>query len=350
MKNPFRTTSIGDIQKRTGDISRLATAEVFERLEGAGRGSRVARLSVPGGFDIEILPDRGMDLGAVSWRGVPVAWVSAAGVSAPALLDPGSNGWRRSFGGGLLATCGFDQFGEESRGTASILPLHGRANTLISSQFHVWSSEIEGDWSVGASGQTRQSTAFGEDLRLTRLISTALADSTIRIADVVTNDGQSEWPHMILYHLNFGWPFLSEGSTIAVTYLLDGELSVIDQPTPRDVAATSGLTSWQSITAPVDSYPEQVFHCKFPAGAHVTVAISNPLEATQVSVRFSADQLPHLYLWKMLQNGVYVVGVEPANCAGILGQLSLKNAGMLPSIESRGSRSYDISVAINELS
>ena len=97
----LRDMPIDRLRQHAGDIRQLVTAELFERLEGQGRGSRVARLAVPGGFDIEVLPDRGMDLGAVSWRGIPVAWISAAGPSAPDVLDPGSQGWLRAFRGGL---------------------------------------------------------------------------------------------------------------------------------------------------------------------------------------------------------------------------------------------------------
>jgi len=340
---------IDRLRQHAGDIRQLVTAELFERLEGQGRGSRVARLAVPGGFDIEVLPDRGMDLGAVSWRGIPVAWISAAGPSAPDVLDPGSQGWLRAFRGGLLVTCGFDQFGAESVGESSVLPLHGRAHTLISSQFATWSKQVEDDWQVGARGQTRQATAFAENLRLTRSISTSLYTPEIRLTDIVTNDGHSKWPHMMLYHMNFGWPIISAGTTLSVGYLLNGEWTELNEPSPRDEAAAAGKLTWRMITEPAPTFPEQVFRFDFPAGAEVIVKINSPDVSLEVSVRFSASELHHLYVWKILQDGVNVIALEPANSPGIAGQESLRSNGLLPYIAPGESRNYGMTIAVREI-
>ena len=87
--------SLEALKAKVGDLRRLARAETMERSEGPGRGSRVARISMMGGLDLELLPDRGMDIGATSWQGTPLAWVSPADAASPALLDPGSEGWRK---------------------------------------------------------------------------------------------------------------------------------------------------------------------------------------------------------------------------------------------------------------
>jgi len=39
-------------------------------------GERVLALRLAGGLALDVLPDRGLDLGATWWAGVPVAWLS----------------------------------------------------------------------------------------------------------------------------------------------------------------------------------------------------------------------------------------------------------------------------------
>ena len=295
--------TLEQLRTRVGDFRRLAQAEVFERTEGAGRGSRMARLSMIGGLDLELLPDRGMDIGAASWRGTPLAWLPPSGPSAPGLLDPGSEGWRRSFGGGLLVTCGLDQFGVESADGVDTLPMHGRAHRLPASGFHAWSRQDGEDWQVGAAGQTRQSTAFDENLTLSRSVVTSLRDSALRIRDRVTNDGHTPWPHMILYHFNFGWPLICDGTTVSMVYERQGRRFDGPSPEPRDEAAARGMSGWNRIDHPPGHGPEQVFRFAFPAGATVHVTVSSPRGSLAATLSFDSDQLPYLYLWKWLGPG-----------------------------------------------
>jgi hypothetical protein len=57
---------------------------------------------------------------------VPLAWVSPTGVVAPHFRELQGEGWLRSFGGGLLVTCGLQNVGEPSERGGEELGLHGR--------------------------------------------------------------------------------------------------------------------------------------------------------------------------------------------------------------------------------
>ena len=46
-----------------------------------------------------------------NFQGLPLAWRSPAGDVHPSYYEPEGFGWLRSFAGGLLTTCGLDQFG-----------------------------------------------------------------------------------------------------------------------------------------------------------------------------------------------------------------------------------------------
>lgn len=340
--------SLEELQSSVGDLRRLARAETMERTEGPGRGSRATRLAMMGGLDLELLPDRGMDIGAASWQGTPLAWLSPADAVSPAQLDPGSEGWRRSFGGGLLVTCGLDQFGVESTDGASILPMHGRANRLPATGFHTWSRAAGDGWEIGASGETRQATAFDENLRLTRAVSTSLRDRSLRISDAVTNDGHVAWPHMMLYHFNFGWPLIAEGTRISVSYELDGSRVECTTPEPRDDDARRGLDTWDRVDHPADG-PEQVFQLSFPLGAEVSVRIDSRRAGLSATLRFNSSELPVLYLWKWLRPGANVLGVEPANCAGIHGRARLRAEGGLPMLSPGKTQTYGLQLDVQPL-
>src|SRR5439155_19266786 len=63
-----------------------------------------------------------------------------------------------------------------------------------------------------AEGEVRQAAIFGEHLRLRRRVEAYLGCNTIRLVDTITNFGFDRTPHMLLYHVNLGWPLVDEGA------------------------------------------------------------------------------------------------------------------------------------------
>jgi hypothetical protein len=100
-------------------------------------------------------------------------------------------------------------------------PLHGRISSqraTISGYGIDWDKDVPVIW---AEGVVRQSAVFGENLVLRRRIEIEVFGSTIRISDVTENRGFRPTPHAILYHVNFGYPFLDE--TIQISGNLDAD-------------------------------------------------------------------------------------------------------------------------------
>ena len=60
----------------------------------------------------------------------------------------------------------------------------------------------------------RQAAVFGENLHLHRRIEAEVGTDEIRISDRVVNHGFSDTPHMLLYHLNVGYPLLDGGCAL----------------------------------------------------------------------------------------------------------------------------------------
>jgi hypothetical protein len=78
---------------------------------GAGRGPRIAWFNTGSGLRFKIVIDRAMDIADAFYNEHSLAWISHAGTSnAQPLADKGID-WLRTFGGGLMVTCGLSHVG-----------------------------------------------------------------------------------------------------------------------------------------------------------------------------------------------------------------------------------------------
>src|SRR3712207_6699745 len=71
-----------ELCRRIGRLGQMAGIEPFVFDEGPARGVRALRFRTGGSLSFDVLCDRGMDLGAAEYRGVPLAWLSPTGVVA----------------------------------------------------------------------------------------------------------------------------------------------------------------------------------------------------------------------------------------------------------------------------
>ena len=117
-----------ELRRRVGWLGQVAGIEPFVFDDGPARGVRALRFRA-GGLSFDVLADRGMDIGLFEYRGVPLAWLSRTGVASPAFYEPAGEGWLRSFGGGLLVTCGLTNVGPPGRRGGEELGLRGRSRT-----------------------------------------------------------------------------------------------------------------------------------------------------------------------------------------------------------------------------
>lgn len=320
---------------RVGRIDQLAGIRLVEALEGKARGCRLLDVWTGSGLRFQVNADRALDLTFCEFQGIPVAWCSPAGEVHPSFYEPEGFGWLRSFTGGLLTTCGLDQFGVPSEDEGQSFGLHGRiSNTPADSlsQRSYWDGET---YRLEISAVIRQAALFRENLVLRRKITTSLGASRIQIEDTVTNEGFEATPHMILYHFNLGFPLVSEYSHLQLN---------TQETLPRDEEALRGLAEWDRFQPPTPGYREQVFiHRPIPdPSGKATVAFHNPRLGLCVRWQYSTASLPYLMEWKMMGMGAYVVGVEPANCNGLGGRAATRMKGELPILQPGESRTYQI--------
>lgn len=309
---------------RLGAAAQVAWIDRFVETDGPAQGARRLRLVAGGGIEVDVHPDRALDLGRVSVDGRQLAWISPTGITAPGLADPSGDGWVKTFGGGLLSTIGLDGFGPSGEEDGLLLGTHGRIHAVPA----VVTVAGELDGALVVRGTVRQATAFGEHLRLNREIQMPLGGRSITVVDTVENEGAAPAEWMLLYHVNLGWPLLDEGAVIDA-----GVREVIS----RDEDAAAGLADWNLIGPPEAEAREQVFQ-GVVEGDEGVVSLVNERRGLALDLRFSSETLPWLNVWKLLRSRNYVLGIEPTNTPALGGRAAARAAGILPRLEPGESR------------
>lgn len=334
-----RAWTRAELLQHVGHIDQIAGISALDAVDGLGRGNRLFQVSTGSGLTFRVLADRALDISACHYRGVPLAWASPAGEVHPAYYEAEGLGWLRSFQGGLVVTCGLDQFGSPATDGSESFGIHGRVSNLPASQVNYRTYWAGDDYHLEISGQVRQARLFGENLVLERKISARLGSNTIRLEDTVTNEGFTPQPHMILYHCNLGFPLLGPAATLQ----LETAATVA-----RDAAAELGLAEWRRFQPPTPGYREQVFRHAPLANdqGEAVVRLDNPELDFGFKLRYSAGTLPHLFQWKQMGQGAYVLGLEPANSSAIEGRAVARQRHDLPQLEPGESRGYQLQFEI----
>src|SRR5512140_592636 len=239
------------ILAHVGDLSQIAGIRLMDLRDGAECGVRIADIRTGSGLRFQVSLDRGMDISMAEFKGASLAFRSPNGDVHPHRFEPAGLGWLRGFPGGLMTGCGMTNVGSPCVDEGEALGLHGRLSTLPASAVH-HASRWDGDECIfELSGDLREATPFKENLLLRRTIETRLGGSTITIRDAVRNEGSQAAPLMILYHINAGWPMVSETAKLMLH-------SACTEP--RDSAALPGLAEARVFSAPIPGYSEQVFY------------------------------------------------------------------------------------------
>lgn len=312
-----------ELARRTGAADQMFGVSLLEHVDGPERGVRVLQFRTGSGFAFEVFVDRGMDIGTASLHAIPLGFRSPTGFRNPALVDPDAEdglGWLRGFTG-LVNTCGLDHImgPEEESAEHYGYPyrkrvrhgLHGRA-AYTPARLVGYGVRWEGErGTLWAEGEIRQATMFGENLLLRRRIEAEIGGSTVVQRDSVTNEGFRSTPHALLYHVNVAWPVVDDTARIIAPI----------RNTPF-TAHDPGVTAIGAIeqAGPQSEFMEQVYEHEIAAGPDGLgfAAMVNPGFALPGGgkglgflVEWELASMPAFYEWQNLQEGYYVVGLEP---------------------------------------
>lgn len=266
---------------------------------------------VSGDLAMTVVPTRGMGLWRGSYRGNRLGWDSPItdGPVHPSYVNTlqwGGIGWLDGFDE-LLARCGLEHNGAPYRQGDTIYPLHGKiANTPA----HHVSVRLADDASqaVTIEGQVDEARLFGPRLRMTSRLSFVPGESRLTVRDEFTNLGDQPADLEILYHWNFGPPYLEESGRVRAP-----ARTIV----PRDARAVEGLGQFDTYGAPEPGFREQVYFYELigdEADGRTVAVLHNAAADRAVVLRFSLSQLPCFSVWKNTggaRDG-YVTGLEPA--------------------------------------
>lgn len=185
-------------------------------------------------------------------------------------------------------------------------PLHGRISgqhAMISGYGVDWKSDTPFIW---AEGTVKQSSIFGENLVLRRRICLEIFSGTIRVDDTVENLGFRPCPHAILYHTNFGYPFLDEATQIGGD-IDEGFVSTFngEDKSPRHDF--------------VDYFQKILVISK---GSSATIEVRNDKLAggLRAIISFPLEAMPDFGIWRAFQSGVYALALEPMKRSDLQGE------------------------------
>jgi hypothetical protein len=332
-------------KNKIGNSLQIGGIETSVLDNGAGRGVRIAWINTGSGLRYKVVLDRCMDIAEAFHNQHGLAWISRAGIMPPRQAAMVGLEWLRSWGGGLLTTCGTEYMGSPETDEHGERGLHGRISNIPAEIVSIRQPDPEmGLLDFSISGIIRESRVFGPHLELERTISGTLGQPVIRISDRVTNRGNVPATHMLLYHINLGWPLIDKGTRLNWTGSwksrgndLDNEIfqeggNFRECPEPMDSHQKAG-----EAVAFIDITPEQSGYCHCSA--------VNPNLGFGLEITFRKDQLPWLINWQHWAKGEYVTGLEPGTNL-TTGQSHARNDGTLIILAPAESREYELYLSI----
>ena len=335
-----RNYSRRELEQRVGHLSQIAGVRLMQLQEGREAGVRIADVRSGSGLRFQISLDRGMDISVAEYKGMSLAWRSPQGDVHPGHFDPKALGWLKSFPGGLMTGCGLTSAGAPCVDAGEELGIHGRLSNLPASNIQV-KTEWDGDRCVfKVSGIMRENVIFKDNLVLSRTIEVELGKSIITLRDKVVNEGFRQSPLMMLYHINLGWPLLDDGADLH----LNGQ-----SMKPRDSEAEKGSVSATRIPSPIPGYKEQVFYHDLISddNGFASAVLENRKLGLGVFVHYRQKELPRFIQWKMVGEGEYVLGFEPANCL-VQGRAKERERRTLQFLEPGETREFLVHIGVLE--
>lgn len=271
-----------------------------------------------GALSFSLLPTRGMGLWRGAYRGLPIGWQSPVrGPVHPGFVDiqdRGGLGWLTGFDEAVVR-CGLDSTGAPGPDvvpnnmgvpTEVSLTLHGRIANLPATRVEV---EVrDGDPpELVVTGTVYETGLFYPGYRLVSRTSTVAGSNELTIVDEVTNLRAVDAEMELLYHCNFGAPFLDAGARLVTAARVVA---------PRDPRAVEGIAAYDTYLGPTAGYVEQCYWYDLlaDAGGRCLAMLRNVAGDRGLVVRFSKRELPAFTQWKntaSLADG-YVTGLEPA--------------------------------------
>ena len=298
---------------KINNIEQIVSAYELTFTNGKAKGKDVV-LVHNGGLEVMFSKTNALDVIYVKFNGVNISLLTKNGInekSAPFL---------NKFEAGFLYTCGLDNIG----GCVENAPMHGSLHSIPADKVLV---ENLGD-RVIVKGEILDSALFGKNLVLQRCY-TVYSDR-IEISDKLTNNAFCDDKFILLYHINYGYPFLDENLTLEMPSLINSVARVPFAPTDTKEQF--------KFTKPIDLEPERCFYNYLKEGK---VILKNKAVSIGVEMTYDVNALPVTVEWKSMASGDYALGVEPAT--------SIFEGYEFTPIKKGETKNFDISIKFSKI-
>jgi hypothetical protein len=323
---------------KVGHVSQVGGIETAVFDNGVSRGIRVAWINTGSGLRFKVLLDRAMDIADASYNQYNLSWLSHAGFTPPQPFTDRGLDWLRTFGGGLVTTCGLSHVGGPEKDEHGERGIHGNISNIPAELVSIVQPDpTVGKMDMSITGIIRESRIFGPALELRRTIAATLGEPGCTIHDEIVNKGNTRAPHMLLYHCNFGWPLADKGSKL----IWKGNMQTRDGnefpngdtfKTCPDILPQHSGNGEDVAFVDIDADKEGMCIC----------GIHNPAIELAVAVKFKKQSLPWMTNWQHWGKGEYVTGIEPGTHPPI-GQSKARENQTLIFIEPGSSVQYELS-------
>lgn len=236
--------------------------------------------------ELELLfnADNALDIVWARYKGVNLSFLSKNG------LNDGARDFVGNFEGGFLYTCGMDNVSSCVAGK----PVHGSLHYKKCDNVYAY----EENGVILVCGKVKESALFGKNLVLRRRY--RITADSLTVEDCVENADFRDTEYVLLYHINYGYPFLDECLELEIPALQSEPLTEIAQKRKGEMFR---------ITAPIDGGDEDVYYHTLSKGE---VRLHNPEKGITVQMEYDTADFPVTLQWKSMISGDYALGIEPA--------------------------------------
>ena len=265
---------------KIGNAEQLCMVQRVQVTDGRGNGARQIYVA-NGKLNFVLSESNALDIFRLWHEGTNVGFVSKNG------LYTASADFLGAFPAGMVYTCGFDAIGGVEGH-----PIHGRIHS-IPAQIKELVADEHG---VKIVAEIRDTALFGQNLVLTRTVSTVVGSDEIRIDDSLTNRAFRDEKYCMLYHVNVGYPIVDAGARIIGNFAASK---------PRTPWSEHEMGKMLEVEPPVDNAEETCYY-------HLTKDGKMAIENSRLGKRFTVtSSLRRFVQWKSRASGDFVVGLEP---------------------------------------
>lgn len=326
-----------ELLDKMGNIGTIAGIRQIEYQDGFARGLRAYEV-VNGSIRFTAYIDKCLDIGEFYYNGVPMHYHARPGVMNGSWFYDGENA-PRSIMCGMLFTCGLSNVGplQEMPG-GKTQPQHGFIRNTPAEHCGARTYWVGDDYYLELTGTMRESSLFGTNLVLRRTVRSVFGSGRIDIIDEVENQTAEEADLMLMYHCNFGYPFLRPGTRLVLpSKAVRG----------REEWSQEHLNCWQTMGLPTDGETEYVYlHdlAEDEQGNSFAALVSDDLHFG-IRLDFDRKVQPYFMEWMSVRSGDYVIGLEPSN-SSVYGRKYHEAQGTMHRIGPFAKETYRLSFTI----